>query len=859
MESNLDKIALDLYGKIQTRFRDIKIGDEEANVLSKKEDIPKARFFEFEYTEDGDPLGTIAITLDATDGVIVQVSGDLVDDKKGRMHGNAYKFIRSFKPFARQRLLNFDIQNLSKSNLDKRDYQFQAKRKEIPTMPAIMENKMYGTSRLSYQDLDGTRLIVRHNQAINPELPAGRTMHIESVYIETANGERFRYPYKNLSGARALAEHLKNSGTPYDNIGKHIISLSEELANLRKFKNYVGRQEQISEAMGEVTGHVMERIEALKKEINNLQRPSYYSQFVESFEEKEDQMIPEEIMNDWIDRLTIRTFNEELKSSFPYIYKLVGENIPVKELSPEDMLGEDDKEDTPHSHQAKTTLKHLKKASYGDKADAANIKPGIAGYRDRIAMLKRAEEEDNLNELRSEEKDEHGNVVRWKEEGEWTPIKKEKNGRGKVTNLSDKARRETEKLTKKEIEEAYLESFMNSIVTEDEMSDSLFSPNKDAQHAAIEKLNTILSSELKGGPDGVNATESLKGIIDDPKFLMSLRDIDPDLDVRPLIQQYILAHAPDIMSQIHFDGSGADEAPPPAPEAPPAAAPAPEATPPAPEAGAAPAAAPAPEEPPPGAPAPAPMAESADAKAKLKAKFIKAKECGAKLDTQIAGKMTLHDMIRECGLTPIECGFDDGDDHSDDESGFDQIKKSIQGFWNPEEKNFTIGGTRAKIKVIDGFKAGEFSNATEDDVKNVCAFIDHLDPSHMIEKHRIMKLAGIGGPEITIDELDEDANSDFASMMQQFMQSHQDVNPDQLLSKFKQDHPDAVGTQQMPKMNIGGHDFDFNNPQAMQGQIGNMMKGMQSQVPNQNIQFPGGQMNPTDMMKQIMGKINFGK
>jgi len=804
MESNLDKIALDLYGKIQTRFRDIKIGDEEANVLSKKEDIPKARFFEFEYTEDGDPLGTIAITLDATDGVIVQVSGDLVDDKKGRMHGNAYKFIRSFKPFARQRLLNFDIQNLSKSNLDKRDYQFQAKRKEIPTMPAIMENKMYGTSRLSYQDLDGTRLIVRHNQAINPELPAGRTMHIESVYIETANGERFRYPYKNLSGARALAEHLKNSGTPYDNIGKHIISLSEELANLRKFKNYVGRQEQISEAMGEVTGHVMERIEALKKEINNLQRPSYYSQFVESFEEKEDQMIPEEIMNDWIDRLTIRTFNEELKSSFPYIYKLVGENIPVKELTPDDILDEE----------------------------------------------------------RTEEKDEKGNVVRWREESDWKKAPP-KNGRGKVTNLSDKARRETEKLTKKEIEEAYLESFMNSIVTEDEMSDALFSPNKDAQHAAIEKLNTILSAELKGGPDGVNATESLKGIIDDPKFLMSLRDIDPDLDVRPLIQQYILAHAPDIMSQIHFDGSGADEATPPAPEAgapsatpaPEATPPAPEATPPAPEAGAP--AAPAPEEPPPGAPAP--MAESADAKAKLKAKFIKAKECGAKLDTQIAGKMTLHDMIRECGLTPIECGFDDGDDHSDDESGFDQIKKSIQGFWNPEEKNFTIGGTRAKIKVIDGFKAGEFSNATEDDVKNVCAFIDHLDPSHMIEKHRIMKLAGIGGPEITIDELDEDANSDFASMMQQFMQSHQDVNPDQLLSKFKQDHPDAVGTQQMPKMNIGGHDFDFNNPQAMQGQIGNMMKGMQSQVPNQNIQFPGGQMNPTDMMKQIMGKINFGK
>ena len=37
MNTNLDKIALDLYGKIQTRFPNIKIGDAEANVLSKKQ------------------------------------------------------------------------------------------------------------------------------------------------------------------------------------------------------------------------------------------------------------------------------------------------------------------------------------------------------------------------------------------------------------------------------------------------------------------------------------------------------------------------------------------------------------------------------------------------------------------------------------------------------------------------------------------------------------------------------------------------------------------------------------------------------------------------------------------------------
>jgi len=56
---------------------------------------------------------------------------------------------------------------------------------------------------------------------------------------------------------------------------------------------------------------------------------------------------------------------------------------------------------------------------------------------------------ESIKEERTEEKDDKGNVVRWKEEGEWTK-KSGKDGRGKVTNMSDKARRETEKMSKKD-------------------------------------------------------------------------------------------------------------------------------------------------------------------------------------------------------------------------------------------------------------------------------------------------------------------------------------------------------------------------------------------------------------------------
>ena len=61
-----------------------------------------------------------------------------------------------------------------------------------------------------------------------------------------------------------------------------------------------------------------------------------------------------------------------------------------------------DQVDEAMSHQAATTMKHIKpgtlKQNYGDKKDAANIKPGIKGVADRLAMLDRAKKEGRLKE-----------------------------------------------------------------------------------------------------------------------------------------------------------------------------------------------------------------------------------------------------------------------------------------------------------------------------------------------------------------------------------------------------------------------------------------------------------------------------
>ncbi len=742
MDSNLNKIAKDLYGKIQTRFKNINIGDENAEVLSKKEDIPRARFFEFEYEEDGESLGTIAITLDAEDGIVMQVSGDLVDDESKTTRHKAFKFIRGFRQFAKDRLLNFDVQNIGKSNLDKRDYEFQAKRKEMPIMPAIMENKLYGNNRMSYQDLGETRLVIKHSQPINIELPAGRTMHIESIYIENSQGERFKYPFKHINGARALAEHIGHGGNPYDNIGQYICGLSEELAGLRKFKGYVSRQEQLSEAMSSVTGRVIERIEEIKDTISKLQKTSYYESFVESFEDREEVSIPEDIQNDLIDRLTIRTFNEELKSVFPYIYKFIDESeLPVVELSADDILGEKTEEYC-------DSCDRLEKDCVCD--DHEHTSEGTVNERmtpDKTALSAKAYQMCKQGMSPQQVAQQLGIKVTG---GSGQPLSWSTDPYDVVLDACKRAK--SGKLESFDIEDQY-ESFLETLVNENK--NEILSPNEGAKSAAIEKLNDILSQNLQVGPNGDNAVMTLKGLIDEPSFVDAVKSVPAETDLNDIIRGWIETEHQELLDQLTFpaDENAAKEPvePAPAPE-PAAAAPAPEATPPAEPTAAAPGEMPPAEL----AAQPAPVAEAkkddppfdgpykkakgditdksgAKHTAHSQAKHLahqgmakainKAKKAGATLETMIGDK-TLAELIDECGMKPADFGFS-----MPQQDGLEGMLKFVSGFYNKEKGNFPLGGMRIKIKVKKAFEDGTFGGASEEDLIKVLKFIDMKDPT----------------------------------------------------------------------------------------------------------------------------------
>lgn len=139
----------------------------------------------------------------------------------------------------------------------------------------MSESKMYGTNKLSYQNVDSARIVIKHTESVNPELGKTRTRNIGKIYIESADGERFLYPYKHLTGARAMARHVAEGGKPFDDFGTHIVGLSEEMNKLRKFKSYMGRSAVMAESYQDIWMLSKKELLQLEKLLSHYKSQSF--------------------------------------------------------------------------------------------------------------------------------------------------------------------------------------------------------------------------------------------------------------------------------------------------------------------------------------------------------------------------------------------------------------------------------------------------------------------------------------------------------------------------------------------------------------------------------------------------------
>ena len=328
----LDKISADLFNKIRGRFENITIGDENGQVTNVPE---QARYFDFSYLSDGVDLGKVSVAVDPEKGLSVIVAKDIAQGQMEDVQDGWYNFLKELRVFAKKRMMHFEVRDINKSNLNKRDYQFLAQNRNGENTMA--ESKMYGNDRTSFQKVGKAKISVKHSAPINVENASSRTSKISKIFIESPDGEKFRFPYKHLAGARALARHVAEGGHAYDDFGKYITSLSEEMSKIRKLNTYMGRNTVMAETLDQYSDVLKQRVSEVRKEISNLQKPTYYAEAVENFVAHENIEVPEDVAENWIDQLTIKQFNEELKDVFPYVYKLIGEATKATELGPDDL------------------------------------------------------------------------------------------------------------------------------------------------------------------------------------------------------------------------------------------------------------------------------------------------------------------------------------------------------------------------------------------------------------------------------------------------------------------------------------------------------------------------------------------
>ena len=343
------KTSQDLFNKIRSQFSNIKIGDENGAATA---DASEAVFFEFEYEPDSDTFGSVSISIADGENMKVYYNRDLVNKIDESERDEWYAFLKELKDFAVEHSLTFDVRDITKSNLTKQDYQNLAdtnktvntdemseELKRLTKLAGVTEG-LSGTAKRSYENLDKTRLIIRHTGKVDETVPGARSRQIQSLYIENEDGERFKYPLTHLAGARAMVRHVANGGRPHDEFGEHIIKTSEDIAKLNSFSRYVGNKDQLNDNAGDIIEQTKLKLENLREYMRNLAKQSHYENASKDFKTAEEVVLDDETANSYKDKFTMKNLDSRVEEALPIIHKIMSELEKEKEENDDE--GEED-------------------------------------------------------------------------------------------------------------------------------------------------------------------------------------------------------------------------------------------------------------------------------------------------------------------------------------------------------------------------------------------------------------------------------------------------------------------------------------------------------------------------------------
>ena len=284
-------------------------------------DAAEAKTFTFDYVSGSSKnYGTMVIVL-ANDNEMMIMYGD-----------NLGKTMED--PDDRDEFFEFQQQLMELANRNRWDGTLMdiSKLKRVQAgIAAIKEGLFegyYGNRRTSYSgEPTEARLVINHNRVLGEN--DKRYRYVESLFIETADSERYKLAFTNLAGGRAMLEHVRQGGKPYDIRGCHINEMVTEMKVLSRF-NRASQGRVVEGVTQEITTQAQSYYQSLRESVKRMSTPRGYSSYFESWhpaEIGEQEELVENIKTMFIEQ----TLDSRIEEALPLLARIQQQGNAMKE------------------------------------------------------------------------------------------------------------------------------------------------------------------------------------------------------------------------------------------------------------------------------------------------------------------------------------------------------------------------------------------------------------------------------------------------------------------------------------------------------------------------------------------------
>lgn len=241
--------------------------------FGKPTDADEAKTFTFDYISGaGKNYGTMVVVLDSDNDLKIMYGDNLGRTMEGDDKSEFFDFVQHLSQTATRNRWTHTTADISQL------------KHTMQGMAAIQEGLFegyYGTRKISYAGQPTeARLQIIHSQPLGEG--DARYRHIDRMFIETADGERFKLGFKSLSGAKAMLEHVRQGGKPYDVRGCHITETVNEIAVLGRF-NRASANRILEGVTQELVTEAQAYYQTLRENLKHIASSRGYSNYFESW------------------------------------------------------------------------------------------------------------------------------------------------------------------------------------------------------------------------------------------------------------------------------------------------------------------------------------------------------------------------------------------------------------------------------------------------------------------------------------------------------------------------------------------------------------------------------------------------